>query len=126
MFKARRSNKVHVANVKEKTGISRHVIGLVTSVADMAPEIDFFLYYQSNPWSKADTSWIPSRNNLIQRPVWFPKAWLENRPRLWWDFYLPFRLWLDKIDLYHGPNHLIPTQLSIPTVVTIHDIAFFL
>ena len=50
MFKARRSNKaprvginVDVANVKEKTGISRHVIGLVTSVADMAPEIDFYL-----------------------------------------------------------------------------------
>jgi glycosyltransferase involved in cell wall biosynthesis len=116
---------VEVTKVNEKTGISRHVIGLVNALALVAPDINFYLYFQRSILRKSDLDWVAQKPNLIKRPCIFPDGWIENRPRLWWNYYLPFLMRVDRLDLFHGPNHSVPRRGSIPSVVTIHDIAYF-
>lgn len=44
-----------------------------------------------------------------------------------WEFiYLPWKLWNNKIDVYHGPGYSIPFLANCATVVTIHDLNTFL
>jgi glycosyltransferase involved in cell wall biosynthesis len=42
----------------------------------------------------------------------------------WEQAVLPVRLRKDRIDLYHGPAFVLPKLARVPTVVTIHDLAF--
>lgn len=116
---------VEVTKTSEKTGISRHVIGLVNALASVASDINFYLYFQRSFFHKCDLDWVAQKSNLIKRPLVFPDGWIENRPRLWWNYYLPFVMRLDRLDLFHGPNHSVPKRGSIPNIVTIHDIAYF-
>jgi glycosyltransferase involved in cell wall biosynthesis len=37
-------------------------------------------------------------------------------------FFLPNRLGLSRFDLFHTPHYMLPFRISIPTVVTIHDL----
>ncbi|PTB93705.1 hypothetical protein C9974_07610 [Marinobacter sp. B9-2] len=116
---------VEAATAKQKTGISSYVIGLVNALLRENKNIIFYLYYRDNLFYKHDLNWLVASNRVRKRPIWFPISWIDNHPRIWWDFYLPLRIWLDRIDIFHGPNHMVPSKTKVPCVVTIHDLAYF-
>lgn len=107
-----------------KTGISRYVIGLVEALLREAPENDYYLYYQKQSVFESKMPWLLNQKNVKHRAIYSPTNLSSNRPRLWWDYVLPFHIWKDKLDVFHGPNHFLPkTQTS--TVLTIHDLAYY-
>jgi glycosyltransferase involved in cell wall biosynthesis len=117
---------VEVAKDKQPTGIGLHVRNLVQSLADLDDENEYLLYYQQNLLGRSGGfPHRPDRANFRLRPVRFPGGWLSDRPRLWWDWYLPRVLRRDRIDVFHGPNHFLPAFDPRRNVVTIHDVAYF-
>jgi glycosyltransferase involved in cell wall biosynthesis len=118
---------IYIEPVKasDKTGISRYIIGLVESLVNLDKENTYYLYYQTSVVKKETLNWLNDLPNVRHRPLRFPHKWLGDRPRLWWKFYLPFFLSIDKINVFHGPNHYVPLRGNVPSVVTIHDLAYY-
>jgi glycosyltransferase involved in cell wall biosynthesis len=118
---------IYIEPVKasDKTGISRYIIGLVESLVNLDKENTYYLYYQTSLVKKETLNWLNDQPNVRHRPLRFPHKWLGDRPRLWWQFYLPFFLYTDKINVFHGPNHYVPLRGNVPSVVTIHDLAYY-
>ncbi|NDW21606.1 glycosyltransferase family 4 protein [Alteromonas hispanica] len=110
--------------VSNKTGISRYVIGLVEALLKEKSDNIFYLYYQSDSVFSKPLPWLYSHPQVIHRPIFSPSDLASNRPRIWWDYLLPFHIWKDKISVFHGPNHFLP-KTKVPTVLTIHDLAYF-
>lgn len=48
------------------------------------------------------------------------------RRDLWEQIYLPFILYMEKIDVYHGPNYVLPYFTGTKSVVTMYDMISFL
>lgn len=116
---------IEVLKAKEKTGIGRYIEGLIKSLSEIDSENQYFLYYQAPVIGKPLEIDLEKGANFTLRPVRFPSKWFDERPRLWWDYYLPFVCERDKLDVFHGPNHFIPTKGNFQKIVTIHDIAYF-
>lgn len=117
---------VDVARDEKPTGIGKHVLHLLESLAQADQDNEYLLYYPSQPWGSAPRfPHCPEQANFRARPVRFPTRWDVERPRLWWQWYLPWVLKRDRIDIFHGPNHFVPRFSRQRTVVTIHDLAYF-
>jgi len=116
---------IEVLKAEEKTGIGRYIEGLIKSLSKIDNQNEYFLYYQVPLLGKTKDIELETSHNFKLRPVRFPSKWFDERPRLWWDHYLPFVCDRDKLDVFHGPNHFIPTKGKFKKVVTIHDIAYF-
>jgi len=116
---------IEPVKVSAKTGISRYISGLVETLAAIDKNNHYYLYYQANLWGENALNWLAQYKNVTLRPLKFPSNWLDDHPTLWWKYYLPFFLWKDRIDVFHGANHYIPLQGKIPTVLTIHDLAYY-
>lgn len=58
---------------------------------------------------------------LTLRRQWFPGRWRGVRT-LWRNFRLQPHCYADKCDLLHGPTYALPSLVSLPSVVTIHDL----
>lgn len=112
------------AKVSNRTGISRYVIGLVEALLRENKENTLYLYYQSDCLFSKPLAWLESHPKVKHRPIYSPGNLASNRPRLWWDYWLPFYIWKDNISIFHGPNHFLP-KTKTPTVLTIHDLAYF-
>lgn len=126
MTKKRIGIYIEVLKSTEKTGIGRYVEGLVKSLSlQNKSSTKYLLYYQTPLIGQQKPFFEFQASNIQMRPVRFPDKWMNERPRLWWDYYLPFVLERDKIDIFHGPNHFIPSRGNFKKVVTIHDIAYF-
>lgn len=116
---------IEVVKAINHTGISRYVKRLVETLSELVDtSVTFYLYYQLKPGERK-LAWLADKKNIILRPVWTPVDLVGERPRIWWSYYLPLVLKLDNIDIFHGPNHFVPLRGSIPTIVTIHDIAYY-
>jgi len=116
---------IEPVKVTSKTGISRFIIGLIEALVKLDSENQYYLYYQADFFKNNDLNWLNDAANIKFRPLYFPKNWLGEHPTLWWKYYLPLNIILDKIDVFHGPNHYIPLKGNIPTIVTIHDLAYY-
>jgi glycosyltransferase involved in cell wall biosynthesis len=116
---------IEPVKVSDKTGISRYIIGLVESLVNLDKENIYYLYYQTSLVKKESLNWLNDQPNVKHRPLRFPHKWLGDRPRIWWQIYLPFFLYTDKINVFHGPNHYVPLRGKVPSVVTIHDLAYY-
>ncbi len=55
------------------------------------------------------------------RRTWFSGRWRSIRT-LWRNIRLQSRAYAEKCDLLHGPTYALPSMLSLPAVVTIHDV----
>ena len=116
---------IEPVKVSDKTGISRYIIGLVEALINLDKHNIYYLYYQTDLLNRQNIDWLNNYSNIRHKPLRFPHKWLGDRPRIWWQFYLPFRLYLDKIDVFHGANHYVPLSGNVPSVVTIHDLAYY-
>ncbi|KXI28507.1 glycosyltransferase family 4 protein [Paraglaciecola hydrolytica] len=116
---------IEPVKVSNKTGISRYIIGLVESLTLLDQDNEYYLYYQTSILKKQQMDWLATCPNVIHKPLRFPDTWLSEHPRIWWQYYLPLCLHIDKIDVFHGPNHYVPLSGDIPSIVTIHDIAYY-
>ncbi len=125
---------VETVKVSAKTGISRYVIGLVEALISLQKESvqkgashsehTFFLYYQKTSFWEKELDWLQGLPNVVHKAIYSPNDLASHRPRAWWDIVLPFHLWKDRIDVFHGPNHFLP-KTRVPTLLTIHDIAYY-
>lgn len=116
---------VEVVKAKNQTGISRYVKRLVENmVAQNDGTFTFYLYYQ-NKIGEQKLDWLRNDKYVKHRALITPVDLLSEHPRIWWHYYLPAMLKWDRIDLFHGPNHYIPLKGSVPSILTIHDIAYF-
>lgn len=116
---------IGVLKAPETTGIGRYVIGLINSLSCLENDNQYILYYQVPIFGTPPNMPNFISDKIKMRPVKFPTKWLDERPRLWWDFVLPYVIEKDNVHIFHGPNHFIPVRGNFKKVVTIHDIAYF-
>lgn len=115
-----------VANEEQIRGVGYHVANLVEHLGRLGGEDEILLYYRRGVLREGPVFLRRLVGaNVRLRPVRFPRAWFENRPRLWWSYGLPALIRADRLDVFHGPSHILPATTSVRTVVTIHDVAFF-
>ena len=111
---------------RDLRGVGYHVYELIHNLSMIDKENEYFLYYQCGVLQKKNLlQYYPQAPNFHLRPVRFPEAWFSNHPSVWWEYYLPLVIWMDRIDIFHSPNYFLPTILQEKTIVTIHDLAFF-
>src|SRR5437764_14931169 len=100
---------VDVATEKELRGVGYHIVSLVRALSEIDQTNQYLLYYQRPLWSSNGRLLpFPSRANFAARPIRFPEGWKQSHPRFWWQYYLPWVLRRDRIDVFHGPSHFIP------------------
>ena len=68
--------------------------------------------------------WAASDPGLRIHRTWFPGRWRAVRT-LWRNFRLQSKTYAEQCDLIHGPTYALPSMLSKPAVVTIHDMIAF-
>jgi glycosyltransferase involved in cell wall biosynthesis len=107
-------------------GIGLHTQNLVRELINLDSENQYYLYFPTRLMN--GRSQFPrelTSENVHFRPIRFPQNWAGTRPRLWWDYWLPFQMRRDRLDVYHGPSHFLPALRETARVITIHDVAFF-
>ncbi|AEJ40061.1 glycosyl transferase group 1 [Sulfobacillus acidophilus TPY] len=101
-----------LATQSQRAGIAQYVVGL-------------FRGYQAH--RPQDMTYIPlsmdarGLDDLPERPVIIP----ARRPLPWQTVLVPWALRRQPYDVFHGPAFTVPPGLSMPRVVTIHDLAFW-
>jgi glycosyltransferase involved in cell wall biosynthesis len=117
---------VDVAKADQPSGIGYHILHLLRALSDLDQANEYYLYYQCGLWQNKNVfPHCPRQLNFRCRPVRAPASCAEEHPTLWWNYYLPFLLKVDGIDVFHGPSHMLPAISRKKTVLTIHDIAHF-
>jgi glycosyltransferase involved in cell wall biosynthesis len=106
---------------RQQTGVGGYTTGLIKALLSLETDDLFFLYYRRTQERTIAASGFNDRRVRL-RGLIFPE--IDQRPRWWWDFYLPVRLKMDRLDAFHSPTHF-NARTSIPSVVTIHDLAYY-
>lgn len=99
-----------------QSGIHRYAIQLIEHLADALGD-DQAVVYAGNTSIETKNSSISVRKTPV--PVEHPAVRVA-----WENLVLPLKARQDKIDLYHGLAFTVPEAVRIPSVVTIHDLAF--
>jgi len=110
------------------SGVGYHIICLLRSIDRLAPsDWKFPLFFEcSNRTAVVRARQrLPVSDRMPLVPVPFPSIPLATVHRLLNKFWYPFFIRRQKCDVFHGPAHLVNQFLGIPTIVTIHDLAFF-
>jgi glycosyltransferase involved in cell wall biosynthesis len=110
------------------SGVGFHIIRLLEAFDALGePDLRFRAFFPAS--SRRDLirarERLPACARIIPTPVPFiATSWytLHRSYRAWW---LPLFVRATRCDVYHGPAHQIPRLPALPTVVTIHDLAFF-
>ncbi|HLX65144.1 MAG TPA: glycosyltransferase family 1 protein [Planctomycetota bacterium] len=99
-------------------GIQGSLARLVTALRAHAPQDEIVLYtprdFKGPPDAEGDAG-------LTVRRTWF-KGKSRTIRTLWRSFRLQAHAYKDKCELLHGPTYALPYLLSMPSVVTIHDV----
>jgi glycosyltransferase involved in cell wall biosynthesis len=104
----------------EPVGAGRYIIRLVRSLAAIVAENELFVFVQD------------SRRALIDAPALEKVQWIETpeispaRRLVWEQTTLPRLARRSGLDLLHSPHYTRPLGLSCASVVTFHDMTFFL
>jgi len=102
------------ANVEKRVGVSVYTLNLLKYFKKQAKkELKFVIYLKDFPLPD-----LPDQSNFFQYRVIPGKIF-------WSQIYLPLNLYQKKdIDVFFSPAHYIPRFCPVPTVVTIHDLAY--
>ena len=104
-----------------KTGVGHYTLELAQALAKLEPPSQFELVYPSTypPISAEDGG--PLANNLKLNRVQVGPV-----RRHWWSTGLPRYVRTSKLQLFHGTNYDVPLWKQCATVLTIHDLSYFL
>ncbi len=98
--------------IREKpSGIGTYVQALVERLPAAAPH-DRFLFW-AHPLARRPLSPAANTRDVVVKPG-------PNSPLpVWWPArYVPFR----DVDVFHSPHNMMPRQVPVPSVVTVHDV----
>ncbi|MEI6532975.1 MAG: glycosyltransferase family 1 protein [Candidatus Roizmanbacteria bacterium] len=104
------------ANVEKQVGVSVYTNNLLSYFSKWANvKIQFVIYLRETP-----------KNHLPKSTEYFRYQVIPFQ-RLWSQIFLPIYLYTHKRpSVFFSPAHYAPRWCPIPTVVTIHDLAYFL
>jgi len=100
------------------TGLGNHSRTTIDILTEYFPENAYFLYTPKVS-KNVDTERFLSKTGCVTR---MPEGMMKGS--LWRTFGLSDDVKNDKIDLFHGLSNELPIGMKVPTVVTIHDVAF--
>lgn len=117
--------------IRPKSGVGHTTVQLHSALSEISPADHFWLYPGSRIRSFASRNQKPTRPTTasISPPKPAPprlfKRLALRAARLGYAAHFHSVARLSRFDLYHEPN-LIPFQVPIPTVVTVHDLSVIL
>jgi len=103
------------------TGLGNYSRSVLKSIIEYYPDNDLLLYTPKVQNTPETRLFLQSPQCLTQKPASIIKG------SLWRTMFLPNEVKADKADIFHGLSNEIPVGLKkrgIPSVVTIHDVAF--
>lgn len=102
------------ANVEQKVGVSVYTVELLSYFQRSAnKDTRFIVYLRSHPLPD-----LPQENDYFKYEIVPSKGF-------WRDLFFPIHLYLHRsIDVLFCPAHYVPRWCPVPTVVTIHDLAY--
>ena len=117
-FNAEKVNDPH-------TGIGQYAANLMASLALSDHRHKLFAYFFHDSKVVKDVIKPLQKNGLILRTG--RHGMKKNKQRILWEqFVLPRKAAGDRIDVFHYPDHALSlTSVSIPTVITVHDLCFY-
>ena len=96
-----------------QAGIAQYVVRLIEALAQINREDEFILLQ-----SRKDRLNITAQPNFTRRSLWTP---CHHRFEQWT---LPLEFWPLGLDVLHSPDFIPPMRSSIPSLITVHDLAF--
>jgi glycosyltransferase involved in cell wall biosynthesis len=100
---------------RRSTGVGRYLGGLLHGLARWDHGVEFLLLFQGDPFD---------------HPLWrhdcFEPRFASSRvhPVLWEQLLVPWRIRSEPLDVLFCPAYTVPFGLSLPAVVTLHDLSF--
>jgi glycosyltransferase involved in cell wall biosynthesis len=102
-------------------GLETYVLGLIAGLALVHDTSNQYVLF-TNPRNYSSFDGLPAG---FHRQV----CWLPTRSRVAWriaeQFLLPRYAALERLDVLHSPDDMIPLRLGCRSVVTIHDVNFY-
>ncbi|MCC6680020.1 MAG: glycosyltransferase family 4 protein [Phycisphaeraceae bacterium] len=96
----------------QRRGIGKSLLRLYQTLATVRPDWEIIAYHRQ---ADAEVDLLAQANlRFIEMPGDRFDAWLNWR--------LPFAAYSDQVDVLHCPANQCPRWLSVPTLVTIHDL----
>lgn len=111
----------YTAGIRQEAGIGNYVRSLLDAMLAADHENDYTLITSGRPTRERP---FPAAPNVRGRSVLIPDRYLNL---LWYRLRapLPANLFTGRLDIYHGPDFVLPPLSgNIRKVVTIHDLAF--
>src|SRR5579883_581305 len=111
----------YTAGIRQEAGIGNYVRSLLDAMLAVDKENEYILITSGRPTRERP---FPQAPNVRGRGVLIPDRYLNV---LWYRLRapLPANLFTGKVDIYHGPDFVLPPLSGkIRKVVTIHDLAF--
>jgi glycosyltransferase involved in cell wall biosynthesis len=93
-------------------GIARYTAELAAALAAEYPSDEYLLV--------SDQIWKGGPGAVNLRPGRLPHRWIARR---WWLAGLPFTLWRQRIEVFHGTDFAVPYVPLTPAVLTLHDLS---
>lgn len=103
-----------------RVGMGVYVRGLISHLGKVDKKNEYFIIVHKD----RDASFIPKQQNFTK---WATSISYENHLTrdLWEQVYLPWKLYKHRIDVYHGPNYVLPIFAKAGTVLTAYDMIVF-
>lgn len=103
-----------------RVGIGVYVRGLLKNLSKIDKENNYYIIINKN--KKED--FVPEQDNFHK--IYTNVTYSDYLRRdLWEQGYLPWKLYKNKVDIYHGPCYSLPIFAKIKTVITIYDMMSF-
>ena len=117
-----------VALTGSLSGVGYHIIRLLEALdAQLLPGDRLCVFYQAvdREARRRAAAMLPQSARIQPVPVPFVRTSLHRAHRFFARVILPAAVRRHRCDIFHGPAHIVPPIRRIPTIVTIHDLAFF-
>jgi glycosyltransferase involved in cell wall biosynthesis len=99
-------------------GVQRALVELLAALHRVFPQDETVLYVPRD-FRRESLGFDSDRLSLHR--TWFPGRWRAVRA-LWRNFRLQAWAYRDRCELLHGATYALPSLLSLPSVLTLHDV----
>jgi glycosyltransferase involved in cell wall biosynthesis len=97
----------------QKAGISRYTLHLISELAEIDRENDYLIFQH-----RKHTTPLVNAPNFARKTLYSPVHNRLEQPMLWLE------MRLHKLDLLHSTDFIPPLYSNVPSVITVHDLAF--